>query len=80
MPESCILMSPDIERIGLMRNVILAFLLGVILIPIAGFLYFHFGHLPVAVADQPFPLEKQIVRVPLQERINNEMPGRRRLR
>lgn len=58
-----------------MRNVILAFLLGVILIPIAGFLYFHFGHLPVAVADQPFPFEKQIVRVPLQSRINKEMPG-----
>ena len=58
-----------------MRNVILAFLFGVLLIPVAGFLYFHFGHLPVAVADQPFPFEKQIVRAPLHARIDKEMPG-----
>ena len=37
-----------------MRNVILAFLLGIILIPFAGFLYLHFGHLPVAVATRRF--------------------------
>lgn len=59
-----------------MRNSFLAFLLGVILIPIAGFLYFHFGHLPVAVTDHAFPFEKQIVHVPLQARINKEMPGK----
>ncbi len=59
-----------------MRNAILAFLLGVLMIPVAGFLYFHFGHPPVAVADQPFPLEKQIVRVPLNARIDSEMPGK----
>jgi mono/diheme cytochrome c family protein len=56
-----------------MRNV-LAFLLGVILIPVCGLLYFHFGHLPVAVTDHAFPFEKQIVHVPLQARINKEMP------
>jgi mono/diheme cytochrome c family protein len=58
-----------------MRGAILAFLLGILLIPIAGFIYFRLGHPPVAVADQPFPLEKQIVRVPLNARINKEMPG-----
>ena len=58
-----------------MRNAILAFLLGVLLIPIAGFLYFRFGHPPVAVADQPFPFEAQIVHVPLQARIDRESPG-----
>ncbi len=57
-----------------MRTVIFAFLLGILLIPIAGFLYFHFGNPPVAVADQPFPLEKQIVHVPLNARIDKEMP------
>lgn len=58
-----------------MRNAILAFLLGILLIPIAGILYFHFGHPPVAVADQPFPLEAQIVHVPLSARIDRELPG-----
>ena len=57
-----------------MRNV-LAFLLGVLLIPIAGILYLHFGHPPVAVGDRPFPLEAQIVHVPLSARIDRELPG-----
>jgi|SRR5579863_755457 len=54
---------------------ILAFILGVLIIPAIGFLYFRVGHPPVAVADQPFFLEKQIVRVPLQARIDKEMPA-----
>jgi thiosulfate dehydrogenase len=70
-----ILISLDFERSGSMRNVILAFLVGVLLIPVGAFLYFHFGHLPVAVADEPFPFEKQIVRVPLNARIHSQMPA-----
>jgi mono/diheme cytochrome c family protein len=37
------------------------------------FLYFRFAALPVAVADAPFPFEKQIVKVPLNARIHREM-------
>ncbi len=37
------------------------------------FLYFKFGNPPVAVADTPFPFEKQIVHVPLNARIDREM-------
>jgi thiosulfate dehydrogenase len=33
----------------------------------------RFGHPPVAVADPPFPLEKQVVRVPLDDRTANEL-------
>jgi thiosulfate dehydrogenase len=54
---------------------ILAFALGILLIPAIGFVFVRFGHLPVAVADQPFFLEKQIVRVPLHARIDKEMPA-----
>lgn len=54
---------------------ILAFILGILIIPVVGFVYFRVGHPPVAVADQPFPLEKQIVRVPLGARIDKEMPA-----
>ncbi|HYK35645.1 cytochrome c [Alloacidobacterium sp.] len=49
-------------------------ILGLVALPIAALLYFHLGHPPVAVADQPFTLERQIVRVPLHARIDREMP------
>lgn len=54
------------------------FLLGVVagllLVPIVGFLYIRFGSPPVAVADTPFPYEKQIVHIPLNARIHRDMP------
>ena len=52
---------------------VLGFLIGVIVVVAGVFLYFRFGSLPVAVADAPFPLEKQIVHVPLNARIQSEM-------
>lgn len=51
----------------------LGFLLGIAAVVIGVFLYFRFGALPVAVADAPFPFEKQIVHVPLGARIQREM-------
>jgi thiosulfate dehydrogenase len=50
----------------------LGFLLGVIAVAGGLFLYLKFGPLPVAVADQPFPFEKQIVSLPLGARIDRE--------
>jgi thiosulfate dehydrogenase len=50
----------------------LGFLLGVAAVVVAAFLYLRFSALPVAVADQAFPLEKQIVRLPLGARIDKE--------
>lgn len=50
-------------------------IVGLLILPLAVFFYFRFGHPPVAVADQPFPFEKQIVHVPLHARIAREMPG-----
>jgi len=53
------------------------FLLGIVFTLIAllagAYLYFQYGHPPVATADAPFPFEKQIVRVPLGARIASEM-------
>jgi len=57
-----------------MRGFLLGLVLGLIAIPIAGFLYFRYGHVPVAVADPAFPMEKQIVDVPLDARIDREYP------
>jgi mono/diheme cytochrome c family protein len=36
-------------------------------------LYLRFGSLPVATADAPFPLERQIVRLPMKARILHDM-------
>ena len=38
-----------------------------------GYVYLKYGNLPVATADPAFPLEKQIVQVPLHARIDRQM-------
>ena len=53
---------------------LLGLILGLLIVPVAGLLYLRFGQLPVAVADQAFPMERQIVRGPLGLRIQSEMP------
>jgi thiosulfate dehydrogenase len=53
---------------------LLGLILGLLIPPVAALLYFHLAHPPVAVADQPFPLERQIVHAPLGDRIHSEMP------
>jgi mono/diheme cytochrome c family protein len=53
-------------------KLVLGFVLGVLAVLAAGYAYLNFGRLPVAVADAPFLLEKQIVRIPLHNRIESE--------
>jgi thiosulfate dehydrogenase len=48
--------------------------IGLVLLPILVLCYLHFGNPPVAVADSPFPFEKQLVHVPLYRRIAKDMP------
>lgn len=57
-----------------MKAFLLGLILGLLILPAIVFVYFHVGWPPVAVADQPFPLEKQIVHAPLHVRIDKEMP------
>jgi thiosulfate dehydrogenase len=57
-----------------MLRFFLGFLLGLIVIPVAGLVYFKLGKPPVATADPPLPFEAQIVAVPLNARIDREMP------
>jgi len=57
-----------------MSKFLVGLLIGLLAIPIGVLLYFHFGHPPVAVADAAFPLEEQIVHVPLHARIDAEAP------
>jgi mono/diheme cytochrome c family protein len=54
---------------------LIGLILGLLILPVAGYLYFRYGSLPVAVADKPFPFEKQIVHIPLNARIGREAPA-----
>jgi mono/diheme cytochrome c family protein len=57
-----------------MKGFLLGLIVGVLLVPIAGLVYFKWGRLPVAVADAALPFEEQIVHVPLHARIDAEAP------
>ncbi|HVN92383.1 MAG TPA: cytochrome c [Terracidiphilus sp.] len=58
-----------------MGRVLLGIILCLILLPLAILAWSHWGHPPVAVADVPFPYERQMVGIPLQARIEREMPA-----
>jgi thiosulfate dehydrogenase len=45
----------------------------IVLFVIGFFLYLKFGPHPVAVADAPFPFERQVVKAPLKARIKRQM-------
>ena len=52
---------------------ILGFVFALVVLFVGTFIYFKFGNPPVATADKPFPFEAQIVKVPLNARIDREM-------
>ncbi|HET6936879.1 MAG TPA: cytochrome c [Candidatus Angelobacter sp.] len=56
-----------------MRGFLFGFILGIAAVPVGMYIYFSNGHPPVAVADRPFPLERQIVRLPLETRIETQV-------
>ncbi|HTV06162.1 MAG TPA: cytochrome c [Acidobacteriaceae bacterium] len=57
-----------------MKKFLLGFIIALLLVPVAVWAYISFGNPPVAVADPPFPFERQIARSPLHARIDREMP------
>ncbi len=56
-----------------MRGFLLGVLVTLVLVVGGVWGYLKFGSLPVATSDKPFPLEAQIVRLPLRARIQHEM-------
>jgi mono/diheme cytochrome c family protein len=56
-----------------MGRFLLGIVVGVILVPAVVLAWFHFGRVPVAVADPPLPEERLIVQVPLDARIDREL-------
>jgi thiosulfate dehydrogenase len=55
---------------------IVGLILGLLVLPVGAWLYLRLGHPPVAVADQAFMLEREIVHGPLHARIAREMQSK----
>ncbi|HTJ30824.1 MAG TPA: cytochrome c [Acidobacteriaceae bacterium] len=49
-------------------------IIGILLLPVAAYLWLSYGRPPVAAADKPLPFEEKIVEGPLQARIRHEAP------
>jgi mono/diheme cytochrome c family protein len=56
-----------------MGRILLGILLGIMLVPVAVLGWLKFGHVPVAVADPPFPKERLLTGMALDARINREL-------
>ncbi len=57
-----------------MKNLLVGFLVGLIVLPLFGWLYFRFGYAPVATAASPMPFEKSLAHMALHARIEKEAP------
>jgi thiosulfate dehydrogenase len=57
-----------------MTRIIVAFVVGLIILPLFGWLYFRFGYAPVATASSPMPFEKRLAHMALNARIQKEAP------
>ena len=55
-------------------RIIVAFVIGLIILPLFGWLYFRFGYAPVATASSPMPFEKRLAQLALNARIQKEAP------
>ena len=61
------------ERWESMGRFLFGIVVGVLLVPVVVLAWFHFGTVPVAVADPPLPQERLITSVPLEARIDREL-------
>jgi thiosulfate dehydrogenase len=57
-----------------MPRFVIGFVLGLIVLPLYGWLYFRFGYAPVATASSPMPFEKRLAHTALNARIRKEAP------
>jgi mono/diheme cytochrome c family protein len=57
-----------------MLRILFGILLGMVLVPAAAMLYLQNGNVPVAVADKPFPKEREFTGNALHARIDRDAP------
>ena len=57
-----------------MPRFVLGLIIGLIVLPLFGWLYFRYGYAPVATASSPMPFEKRLAHMALNARIKKEAP------
>src|SRR3954452_21978704 len=57
-----------------MKAFLIGFVIGLIVLPFFGWLYFRFGYAPVATASSRLPFEKSLAHMALGARIRKEAP------
>jgi mono/diheme cytochrome c family protein len=57
-----------------LKTFILGLVIGIIIPPICGYIYFRFGYAPVATSAAPMPFEKKMAKLALSARIKAEAP------
>lgn len=57
-----------------MKGFLFGLIVGVLLVPAAGFLYLSSGSAPVATSEKPLPFERMLARRALHARMDKEMP------
>jgi thiosulfate dehydrogenase len=58
-----------------MGRLLLGLIIGIVLVPLVVLIYLEYGKVPVAVSDPAFPFERQLVRIPLNARVDRERVG-----
>lgn len=53
---------------------IFGLIVGLLILPVCGWLYFRFGYAPVATASSPMPFERELAHMALNARIEKEAP------
>jgi thiosulfate dehydrogenase len=53
---------------------VVGLVIGILLLPTCGWLYFRFGYAPVATAASPMPFEKKLAHMALNARVAKEAP------
>ena len=57
-----------------MRKYLIAFIIGILLVPAAFYLYLRSGHAPVATSSSPLPFERFFARLAMRATIPRELP------
>ena len=57
-----------------MRKYLIAFIIGILLVPAAFYLYLRSGHAPVATSASPLPFERFFARLAMRATIARELP------
>lgn len=57
-----------------MKNFVLGLILGLLILPVCGFLYLLSGRAPAATSDPPFPFEKKLAMMALHKAVEREAP------